>query len=57
MKKKLFQFKNAEKVRKELHIMIDFLCDHITDIGGLKCVTYRRELGDKLAYSNSNTPS
>ena len=33
--------------------MIDFLCDHITDTGGLKSVSYRRELADQI-YQQTN---
>ena len=47
--KKRFQFKNADKIKKELYFMIDFFCEHIADVGGVKCVQYRRELADQLA--------
>ena len=53
LKKKLFQYKNAEKIKRELFVMIDFLCDHITDTGGLKSVSYRRELADQI-YQQTN---
>ena len=55
LKKKLFQFKNADKIKSELHIMIDFMCEHIADVGGVKCVKYRRELADQLAASEMHT--
>ena len=29
--------------------MIDFICDHITDVGGVKCIQYHRDLSDQLA--------
>ena len=38
LKKKHFLFKNADKIKKELHFMIDFLCEHIADVGGVKCI-------------------
>ena len=33
--------------------MIDFICEHIADIGGVKSVKYRRELADQLATSET----
>ena len=36
--------------------MIDFICDHISDIGGVKSVKYRRELSDQLATNNAQKP-
>lgn len=36
--------------------MIDFICDHISDIGGIKSVKYRRELSDQLATNNAQRP-
>ena len=35
--------------------MIDFSCDHVTNVGGVKCIQYRRELIDQLATSNNAT--
>ena len=55
LSKRLFQFKNADKIKPELHIMIDFMCEHIADVGGVKCVKYRRELADQLAASEMHT--
>ena len=48
----MFQFKNTEKIKKEIYFMIDFLCEHIADIGGVKCVKYRKELADQLASTS-----
>jgi len=36
--------------------MIDFLCEHVADVGGLKCVRYRRELADELVQRVQTKP-
>ena len=54
LKKKQFQFKNSDKIKPKLHFMIDYMCDHITDVGGIKCLSFRRELADQLAITAQN---
>ena len=57
LEKRIITFKpqkhDAAKIKKKLWIAIEYLCRDMTDVGGVRKIAYKRELGDSAGETHS----